>query len=83
MYWNNRVIYKKDLKSGFESFEIHEVYYSKKGKIKLWTEKSVSPVGETKKILRKELKSFSDALKKPILEEKKKGSKVILVKFIS
>lgn len=83
MFWNHRVIYKKDLKTGFESFEIHEVYYSKKGKIKLWTEEAVSPFGESKKQLKRELKLFKDALKKPILQEKKKGNKVKLIKFKS
>jgi hypothetical protein len=81
MYWNHRVIYKKDQKTGFESFEIHEVYYSKKGKIKSWTESPVSPFGESKKILKKELKYFKKALKKPILMEKKKSDKTILVKY--
>ena len=79
MYWNHRVIYKKDKKTGFESFEIHEVYYSKKGKIKSWTVQPVSPFGETKKILKKELKYFKNALKKPILREKKKGKKKIIL----
>ena len=81
MYWNHRVIYRKDLKTGFESFEIHEVYYSKKGKIESWTENAVSPFGENKKVLKKELNFFKNALKKPILREKKKGNKVILVKY--
>ena len=74
-YWNHRVIYKKDDKTGFKSFEIHEVYYSKKGKIQSWTESSVSPFGETKKVLKQELKYFKDALKKPILTEIVKGKK--------
>ena len=81
MYWNHRVIYKKDLKTGFASFEIHEVYYSKKGKIESWTENAVSPFGESKKELKKELKYFKKSLKKPILREKKKGNKIILVKY--
>jgi hypothetical protein len=81
MYWNHRVIYKKDQKIGFKSFEIHEVYYSKKGKIKSWTKSPVSPFGESKKILKKELKYFKKALKKPILMEKKKSNKMILVKY--
>ena len=81
-YWNHRVIYKKDKKTGFKSFKIHEVYYSKKGKIQSWTEESVSPIGETKKILKKELKYFKNALKKPVLVEKKKGKKFKLIELI-
>jgi len=38
-YWNHRVIYKKDKHTEFESFEIQS-----------WTEESVSPFGETKKL---------------------------------
>jgi len=81
-YWNHRVIYKKDKNTGFESFEIYEVYYSKKGKIQSWTEESVSPFGETNKILRKELKYFKNALKKPVLIERIKGNKIKLVKKV-
>ena len=77
----HRVIYKKDKKTGFESFEIHEVYYSKKGKIKAWTKQPVSPIGEIKKMLKKELNYFKNALKKPILQEKKKGKKTILTEY--
>ena len=80
-YWNHRVLYKKDKDTGFESFEIHEVYYSKKGKIQSWTESSVKPVGETKKELKKELKYFKDALKKPVLTEKYNGKKTKLVEL--
>ena len=80
-YWNHRVLCKKDKKTGFESFEIHEVYYSKKGKIKSWTESSVAPFGETKKVLKKELKYFKEAIKKPTLTEIIKGKKTKLVEL--
>ncbi len=80
-YWNHRVIYKKDTEMGLESFEIHEVYYSKKGKIKFWTESSVAPFGETKKVLKKELKYFKEALEKPVLTEQVKGKKTKLVEL--
>jgi uncharacterized OB-fold protein len=78
-YWNHRVIYKKDTETGFESFEIHEVYYSKKGKIKSWTVSPIAPFGETKKVLKQELKYFKKALKKPILTEKIKAGKTKLI----
>ena len=80
-YWNYRVICKKDKKLKRSSYEIYEVYYSKKGKIKGWTENSVSPYGETKQELKKELKYFQNALKYPILMEKKKDKKIILVEM--
>jgi len=80
-YWNHRVIYKKDKQTGLESFKIHEVYYSKKGKIESWTELAVAPFGETKEILKKELKYFKKALKQPILVEKLKGKKNKLVEL--
>ena len=80
-YWNHRVVYKKDKNTGYESFEIHEVYYSKKGKIQSWTESSVAPFGETKRVLKKELKYFKKALKKPILIEKIKGKRTKLIEL--
>lgn len=80
-YWNYRVIYKKDSEIGFESFEIHEVYYSKKGKIKNWTKSSVPPFAETKKALKRNLKYFKKALKKPILTEKVIKNKIRLIEL--
>jgi len=80
-YWNHRVICKKDKKFKRTSYQIHEVYYSKKGKIKGWTESPVNPYGETKKELKKELKYFQNALKYPILVEKTKDKKTILVEI--
>ncbi|MDY0123140.1 hypothetical protein [Sulfurimonas sp.] len=78
-YWNYRIILKEDKRLKAKLYQIHEVYYSKKGKIKGWTENPVAPYGETKKELKKELKYFQNALKHPILKEKKKGKKTILV----
>ncbi len=75
MYWNYRVICKKDKKSKTISYEIHEVYYSKKGKIKAWTEDAVPPFGESEKELNIDLKLFKKALKLPVLVEKKKDGK--------
>lgn len=80
-YWNHRVIYKKDKKTQNPTYQIYEVYYSKKGKIIAWSETPVSPAGETKKELKKELKIFKSAFKLPILKEKKKGKKTILVEI--
>ena len=69
-YWNHRVICRKDKKLKITSYQIHEVYYSKKGKIEGWSENPVAPYGENKKELKKELKYFKNALKYPILQEK-------------
>ena len=81
-YWNYRVIYKKDKITGLESFEMHEVYYSKKGKIQSWTEKAIAPFSETKKALKRELKYFKNALKRPVLIENKKGKRLKLIEII-
>ncbi|MEA3352215.1 MAG: hypothetical protein U9Q33_00160 [Campylobacterota bacterium] len=80
-YWNHRIICRKDKKSKVKTYQIHEVYYSKKGIIESWTEDPVIPYGNTKKELKKELKYFQSALKYPILTEKKKGKKLILVEL--
>ena len=82
-YWNYRIVYKKGSKTSFESFSIHEVYYSKKGKIINWTEASVPPFGETKKALKRNLKYFKKALKKSILTEKIIKNKIRLIEVNS
>jgi hypothetical protein len=80
-YWNQRVICKKDKKSKRTSYQIHEVYYSKNGKIKGWTESPVYPYADIRKELINELKNFQNALKYPILVEKTKDKKTILVEI--
>ena len=77
-YWDYRIICKKDKKSKTTSFEVHEVYYSKKGKIKDWTLYPVAPFGENVKELKRDMKYFQDALKKPVLKEVVKSKKVSL-----
>ena len=81
MNWNYRVIRKKDKKSKMVSYEVHEVYYSKKGKIKGWTEDAVAPFGETVKELKRDMKLFKKALELPVLVENRKGKKICLIKL--
>lgn len=80
-YWNYRVIYKKDKKTQNPTYQIYEVYYSKKGKIISWSKEPVSPNGESEKELKKQLKIYKSAFELPILKEKKKGKKIVLVEI--
>lgn len=78
-YWNYRIIYKRDKENKNGYYGIYEVYYSKKGKIKYWTVEMIEPYGETKKGLKTDMKRMKKAFKKPVLVEKKKGNKIILI----
>lgn len=77
-YWDYRIIRKKDRESNTVSYEVHEVYYSKKGKIKDWTVYPVAPFGENLKTLKKDMKYFEEALRKPVLKEVIKDDKAYL-----
>ena len=77
-YWDYRIIRKKDKESKTVSFEVHEVYYSKKGKIKDWTMYPVAPFGENIDALGEDVHYFQEALKKPVLKEKIKKKKIFL-----
>ena len=82
MSWNYRVIKSKPYiyPDGFVeySYDICEVYYSKKGKIKGWTD-PVRPGGANPDELKGDLKYMKKALKMPVLMEVKKNGKVKLV----
>ena len=78
-YWNYRVIEKHHKETDTYSYQIHEVYYKKSGKIKFWTELPVSQMGETINELRSDVQYCSKAFQMPVLREKIKNSKHILV----
>lgn len=63
MTWNYRAI----LKDNF--FQIHEVYYTKDGKIRCWAAAGICPIGETAEELENDLKYMLEAFKKPALRE--------------
>ena len=69
-YWNHRVIRTRHAKTETVAYYIHEVYYQEDGSIAGWTERPVTPVGETVQELRKEIERFLLACYRPILEEK-------------
>lgn len=89
MSWNYRIIRRSHIHEpntinayAEHYYQIHEVYYNKKGKPHSWTKEPVFVQGETKKDLKKDLKMQLAALKKPVLiERKKKNGKEKLVEL--
>lgn len=65
--WNHRVMNMKSENNGEDLFQIHEVHYDESGRPKMYTERSVGPVGESLDVLAKELELFTAALTKPVL----------------
>lgn len=63
-HWNYRVLANQEHK--VTTFGIHEVYYEH-GKPVSYTEKSISPYGESAKELKKCLKMMRRALKEPVI----------------
>lgn len=83
MSWNYRVIrrtggYGCGIEGKWVSFCIHEVYYTKRGRPKSWSEDPQDPHGETLEELRDCLNMMLAALDKPVLEER--GNKLAEVK---
>ncbi len=78
-YWNYRVIRMHHKETDTYTYQVHEVYYRKNGKIKGWSESTVSPMGESLNELRSDIQYFSKAFQKPVLREKTKKGKHILV----
>ncbi len=76
--WNHRVVKKICPKDKSAYYEIHEVFYSSNGSIDSWTEKPMSPFGESVSELREQIRYFLQAFRLPILEEKKINGKTIL-----
>ena len=66
MTWNYRIIYHDDDEIQ-PYYGLHEVFYSKKGKIKFWT-KEPDVVGESVKDIKQQLKMMlKDVKKSPVL----------------
>jgi hypothetical protein len=83
MSWNYRVI--KDSKGEGDDYEewyqIHEVYYTKSGNIKMWSADPISPCGSTLEELIDDLNMMiKDAWHKPVLERTPSGKKLREVK---
>jgi len=78
--WNYRVIKRKHEESKTVSYQIHEVYYKKNGKIKGWTKNPVSVHGEDINELFGDFSNYKKAIFQPTLEERKtKKGKLKLV----
>ncbi len=77
--WNYRVIHKYHEEDETHTYHIHEVFYDENGSIEMWTESAVKPFGETPSELREDIRYFIKAFQKPILIEKIKDGKKILV----
>ena len=79
MTWNYRVIKRHYDESGITVFAIHEVYYNEDQSIDLWSKDPMAPNGETIASLQEDLKHFQEAFGKPVLVEKIKGEKTVLI----
>lgn len=66
MSWNYRVM-RRNLQ-GEDQFAIYEVYYNKRGKVKMWSSDPVFICGETLKELVKDFKLYAKAFEKPVLD---------------
>lgn len=64
-HWNYRVV-KRTVKDGV-IFAIHECYYNDRGRPDGITTDSVEPRGETLAELKKDIKMYLQALKRPVL----------------
>ncbi len=78
-FWNHRVIHRYNEEHDSHTYHIHEVYYDDDGSIEGWTEKAMEPFGETPAELREDIRHFIKAFQKPILTEKVKDGKEILI----
>lgn len=67
MSWNYRVV--RDI----GGLTIHEVYYDERGKPNGMTIDEVGPRGETLKELKRSMKLYKQALKRPVLDEDEMG----------
>ena len=70
MYWNYRIFKTlEDYGNNHKSFlySVHEVYYDDDGTISAWTEREISPYGETFDEISKSMEMMAIALSKPVL----------------
>ena len=77
MSWNYRVI-RKQLSKNEEIYEIHEVFYSEKGKIENWSADPIAPHGSSASELLNSIMLMLECLQKPILEVVNKKGKETL-----
>lgn len=68
MTWNYRILAHKENKNWF--FQIHEVYYNKKGKPTGYTENAVEIMSESVEGISWQLEQMTECLNKPILSAK-------------
>ena len=68
-HWNYRVIVKIDAPDKEPYFEIHECYYARKNSRvpNMWTEKPVSPIGDSPTELTQCLRRMRESIRKPAL----------------
>ena len=79
MTWDYRVVKTRDCffdEAGKHygetwTYQIHEAYYSKKGRVRSITVEPMAPQGHDLKSLRQELKRFMKALDAPVINEEK------------
>ena len=79
MTWNYRIIKRHHITSKIITFEIHEVYYNKDGKINGWSAGPTAPHGETILELVEDLQHCMEALTTPVLVEQTEDGREILV----
>jgi len=77
--WNYRVIKRQETPEGEPSYQIHEVYYDRDGKIEMRICDPVEPSGESLEELRGDLEHFSEALQKPVLVETQSYGRDVLI----
>lgn len=67
MTWNYRIMKRKNSEGDYD-FGIYEVYYDDNGKVKGWTEDSMTPVCSSSDDLKYEMKVMMRAFEKDTLE---------------
>jgi hypothetical protein len=70
MTWNYRIVKTYHEESKEYVYAIHEAYYDEQGKVNFITQDPISIIGESTGCLKWMLDSISEALTKPILEDK-------------
>lgn len=68
MTWNRRII--KAVNEAGAWYRIAEVMYDEHGRIEMWTEEPIAPLGKTLTELREDIALNEEAFKAPVLEEK-------------
>lgn len=71
MSWDYRVVHSVDAGEGYSEdvYAIHEVYYTKKKAVKMYSAKPIAVQGESLEDLRNDLIQQAMALDNPVLEQ--------------